>query len=203
MDSTSLDAKCFYWEGGSAILYPTPVGIPLGIAASAILSTGDYCTGDYRHRSRIRCTTPTCRSGSGTIWINSGKIAEFDKGVELVKKLLIVDDAAFMRLSIRNMLLNYEIEIVGEAENGEIGVSMYKELRPDVVTMDITMPEMTGIEALKAIKAFDPQAKVIMVSAMGQEGMVKESIISGAKTFIVKPFKEDFLYQTISKVLGI
>ena len=120
-----------------------------------------------------------------------------------MKKLLIVDDAAFMRLAIRNMLLNYEIEIVGEAANGKIGFEMYKQLRPDVVTMDITMPEMSGIEALKAIKAFDPQAKVIMVSAMGQEGMVKESIINGTKTFIVKPFKEDFLYQTLSKVLGI
>ena len=120
-----------------------------------------------------------------------------------MKKLLIVDDAAFMRLSIRNMLLKYDLEIVGEAVNGAIGVEMYKELRPDVVTMDITMPEMTGIEALKAIKIFDPQAKVIMVSAMGQEGVVKEAIISGAKTFIVKPFKEEFLYQTICKVLGI
>jgi len=120
-----------------------------------------------------------------------------------MKKLLIVDDAAFMRLSIRNMLLNYEIEIVGEAVNGAIGVEMYKQLRPDVVTMDITMPEMTGLEALKAIKAFDPQAKVIMVSAMGQESMVKEAIISGAKTFIVKPFKEDFLCLTLSKVLGV
>ena len=120
-----------------------------------------------------------------------------------MKKLLIVDDAAFMRLTIRNMLLHYEIEIVGEAANGAIAVEMYKQLRPDVVSMDITMPEMSGIEALKAIKAFDPQAKVIMVSAMGQEGMVKEAIISGAKTFIVKPFKEEFLYQTICKVLGI
>ena len=120
-----------------------------------------------------------------------------------MKKLLIVDDAAFMRLSIRNMLQNKDIEIVGEAANGAIGVEMYKQLHPDVVTMDITMPEMSGIEALKAIKAYDPQAKVIMVSAMGQEGMVKESIIAGAKTFIVKPFKEDFLYQTLSKVLGI
>ena len=120
-----------------------------------------------------------------------------------MKKLLIVDDAAFMRFTIRNMLQNYEIEIIGEAANGAIAVEMYKELRPDVVTMDITMPEMSGIEALKAIKAFDPQAKVIMVSAMGQEGMVKETIINGAKTFIVKPFKEEFLYQTICKVLGI
>src|SRR5665648_797609 len=103
--------------------------------------------------------------------------------------------------SLADLILG--LEIVGEAANGAIGVEMYKELRPDVVTMDITMPEMSGLEALKAIKAFDPQAKVIMVSAMGQEGVVKESIINGAKTFIVKPFKEEFLYQTICKVLGI
>lgn len=120
-----------------------------------------------------------------------------------MKKLLIVDDAAFMRISIRNMLQNQDIEIVGEAANGLIAVEMYKELRPDIVTMDITMPEMSGIEALKLIKAFDSQAKVIMVSSMGQEGMVKEAIISGAKTFIVKPFKEDLLHKTICKVLGV
>jgi len=120
-----------------------------------------------------------------------------------VKKLLIVDDAAFMRLSIRNMLEKYEIEIVGEAENGAIAIEMYKELHPDIVTMDITMPEMSGLDALKAIKAFDAQAKVIMVTAMGQDRIVKEAILSGAKTFIVKPFKEEFLYQTICKVLGI
>ena len=120
-----------------------------------------------------------------------------------MKKLLIVDDAAFMRLSIRNMLEKYDIEIVGEAENGAIAIEMYKELHPDIVTMDITMPEMSGLDALKAIKAFDSQAKVIMVTAMGQEGIVKEAIMSGAKTFIVKPFKEEFLYKTISKVLGI
>lgn len=120
-----------------------------------------------------------------------------------MKKVLIVDDASFMRISIRSMLEKYGFEIVGEAANGAMGVEMYKTLQPDIVTMDITMPEMTGIEALKEIKAFDPQAKVIMVSAMGQERMVKDAIISGAKTFIVKPFKEDRLFQTISKVLGI
>ena len=119
-----------------------------------------------------------------------------------MKTLLIVDDAAFMRLYIRTMLLDYEIEIIGEAENGSIGVEMYKILRPDVVTMDITMPEMNGIEALKAIQTFDPKAKVIMISAMGQEGMVKEAIKSGAKTFIVKPFKKEILYQTIYKAVG-
>lgn len=120
-----------------------------------------------------------------------------------MKKVLIVDDAAFMRLSIKTMLEGNGYEIVGEAENGAIGVQMYKELRPDIVTMDITMPEMTGIEALKEIKAFDPSAKVIMLSAMGQEKMVKEAIISGAKTFIVKPFKEDHVVQTLNKVLSV
>jgi len=121
----------------------------------------------------------------------------------MTKKLLIVDDTIFMRRSIRDILDGSEIEIVGEAANGIMGVEMYKELRPDVVTMDITMPEMTGIEALKAIKAFDPQAKVIMVTAIGQEGVVKEAILYGAKTFIVKPFKKEYFYQTLCKVLGI
>jgi two-component system, chemotaxis family, chemotaxis protein CheY len=120
------------------------------------------------------------------------------------KRVLIVDDASFMRELIKNMLSSYnQYEVVGQAENGAIGVERYKSLRPDIVTMDITMPEMTGIEALKVIRAFDPEAKVIMVSAMGQEGMVKEAILSGAKTFIVKPFKEEYLIQTLNKVLGI
>lgn len=120
-----------------------------------------------------------------------------------MKKALIVDDAAFMRASIKNMLAKSDLEIVGEAENGAVAVTKYKELHPDIVTMDITMPGMSGIEALKEIKAFDPRAKVIMVSAMGQEAMVKEAIISGAKTFIVKPFKEDNLLQIINKVLSV
>lgn len=120
-----------------------------------------------------------------------------------MKKMLIVDDSSFMRASIKNMLRKYDLEIVGEAENGKIGVEMYKKLRPDIVTMDITMPEMSGIDALKEIKAYDPQAKVIIVSAMGQEVMVKEAIIRGAQTFIVKPFKEDKFVQTINRVLVI
>ncbi|KLU66585.1 chemotaxis protein CheY [Desulfosporosinus acididurans] len=120
-----------------------------------------------------------------------------------MKKLLIVDDAAFMRLSIKSMLQKSQIEVVGEAANGAIAVEMYKELRPDIVTMDITMPEMTGIEALKEIRVFDPQALVIMISSMGQESKVKEAIVNGAKTFIVKPFTEEFLLQTLSKALGI
>jgi two-component system, chemotaxis family, chemotaxis protein CheY len=115
-------------------------------------------------------------------------------------KVLIVDDATFMRFSIRTMLEKNGFEVVGEAENGAIGVKKYMELRPDVVTMDITMPEMTGIEALKAIRQQDPNAKIVMMSAMGQEGMVKEAILSGAKTFIVKPFKEEHVIDTLNKI---
>lgn len=120
-----------------------------------------------------------------------------------MKKILIVDDAAFMRTSIRMMLEKNGFEVVGEAENGLRGVEKYKELNPDVVTMDITMPEMGGIEALKRIKQYDPKAKVIMVSAMGQEPMVMDAVVNGAKSFIVKPFKEEHVVQTINKVLDI
>lgn len=115
-------------------------------------------------------------------------------------KVLIVDDAAFMRISIKNMLTKNGFEIVGEAENGAIAVEKYKELNPDVVTMDITMPEMSGLDALKAIVAHDANAKIIMVSAMGQEAMVRDSVLSGAKGFIVKPFKEEGLLSALSKV---
>jgi len=117
-----------------------------------------------------------------------------------MSKVLIVDDAAFMRISIKNMLTKNGYEIVGEAENGAIGVQMYKELQPDIVTMDITMPEMSGLDALKEIVKTDPQAKVVMVSAMGQEAMVREAIVSGAKGFIVKPFKEEGILAAIKKL---
>ena len=115
-------------------------------------------------------------------------------------KVLIVDDAAFMRISIKNMLTKNGYEVVGEAENGLIGVEMFKELHPDIVTMDITMPEMSGLDALKEITKVDPQAKVVMVSAMGQEAMVREAIVSGAKGFIVKPFKEEGIIAAIKKL---
>ena len=115
-------------------------------------------------------------------------------------KVLIVDDAAFMRISIKNMLTKNGYEVVGEAENGAIGVEMYKELKPDIVTMDITMPEMSGLDALKEITKADPQAKVVMVSAMGQEAMVREAIVSGAKGFIVKPFKEEGIIAAMKKL---
>jgi two-component system chemotaxis response regulator CheY len=120
-----------------------------------------------------------------------------------MKKVLIVDDAAFMRMAIRTMLEKEDIEIVGEAENGLQAIKKYMECKPDVVTMDITMPEMDGLTALQAIMRYDPNAKVIMLSAMGQEAMVRDAIMRGAKTFIVKPFKEEHIIKTINKVLAL
>jgi two-component system, chemotaxis family, chemotaxis protein CheY len=118
-----------------------------------------------------------------------------------MKRVMVVDDAAFMRLTISKMLQRNGYEIVAEAVNGEDGIIKYKEFEPDIVTMDITMPDMTGIEALKAICQYDPRAKVVMVSAMGQEKMVREAMMSGAKSFIIKPYKEEHIIQVISKVL--
>ena len=119
-----------------------------------------------------------------------------------MKRVLVVDDAAFMRMAIKRILDGNGFEVIGEAENGAIAVKKYKELKPDIVTMDITMPEMTGLEALKSIMEFDPGAKVIMVSAMGQEVMVREAIMHGAQSFIIKPFKNDHVIQTLNKVLA-
>ena len=117
-----------------------------------------------------------------------------------MKKILVVDDAAFMRLSVKTMLEKNEFEVVGEAENGSKAIQMYKILKPDIVTMDITMPEMDGIEALGEIIKFDSKAKVIMLSAMGQEVKIREAVILGAKGFIIKPFKEEHFIKTLSKL---
>jgi two-component system chemotaxis response regulator CheY len=117
-----------------------------------------------------------------------------------MKKVLIVDDAAFMRVSIKNMLSKNGYEVAGEAENGKIALQKFQELNPDVVTMDITMPEMDGLESLKAILAIQPAAQVVMISAMGQESMVRDAVISGAKGFIVKPFKEDVLVSALASL---
>jgi two-component system, chemotaxis family, chemotaxis protein CheY len=114
--------------------------------------------------------------------------------------VLIVDDAAFMRMTIKMMLEKNGFEIAGEAENGAIGVQKYVQCHPDIVTMDITMPEMGGIDSLKMIRKLDPNAKVVMISAMGQEPMVMDSILNGAITFIVKPFKEEHVIETLTKV---
>jgi len=117
-----------------------------------------------------------------------------------MKRVLIVDDAAFMRVSIKNMLSRHDYEIVGEAENGKVAIIKYQELKPDIVTMDITMPEMDGLTSLKEILALDPSANVIMVSAMGQESMVREAVLAGAKGFIVKPFKEDTILSALQNL---
>jgi two-component system chemotaxis response regulator CheY len=119
----------------------------------------------------------------------------------LAKRILVVDDAAFMRMMIKNILTKYGYEVVGEAENGAVAVQMYQELRPDLVTMDVTMPEMDGIECVKAILAQDPKANIVMVSAMGQQAMVMEAIQAGAKDFIVKPFQQERILQAIERVL--
>ncbi|MDT8859572.1 response regulator [Alkalihalobacillus sp. MEB130] len=116
--------------------------------------------------------------------------------------VLIVDDAAFMRMMIKDILSKNGFEIAGEAANGAEAVEKFKEVNPDLVTMDITMPEMDGIQALKEIRQIDSNAKVIMCSAMGQQSMVIDAIQSGAKDFIVKPFQADRVLEAIKKVLS-
>ena len=106
----------------------------------------------------------------------------------MASRVLVVDDAAFMRMMVKDILSKNGYEIVGEAENGMKALEKYQELKPDLVTMDITMPEMDGISAVKEIKKVDPNAKVVMCSAMGQQAMVIEAIQAGARDFIVKPF---------------
>jgi two-component system chemotaxis response regulator CheY len=118
------------------------------------------------------------------------------------KKILLVDDAAFMRMLIKDTLTKNGYTAILEAADGEIAVQVYEAEKPDLVVMDITMPNKTGIEALSEIKGKYPEAKVIMCSAMGQEAMVVEAIKLGALDFIVKPFKPDRILQTVSKILG-
>ncbi len=120
----------------------------------------------------------------------------------MANKILIVDDAAFMRMMIKDILSKNGYEVVGEAADGAQAVEKYKELNPDLVTMDITMPEKDGIAALKEIKAMDGAAKIIMCSAMGQQSMVIDAIQAGAKDFIVKPFQADRVLEAISKALS-
>ena len=120
----------------------------------------------------------------------------------MAKNILICDDAAFMRMMIKDILTKNGYNVVGEAENGARAVEKYAELKHDLVLMDITMPEMDGIQALKKIKESDPGATVIMCSAMGQQAMVIESIQSGAKDFIVKPFQADRVLEAVRKVVG-
>lgn len=120
----------------------------------------------------------------------------------MAKNILVCDDAAFMRMMIKDILTKNGYNVVGEAENGLKAVEKYKEVAPDLVLMDITMPEMDGIQALKEIKKVDAAAKIIMCSAMGQQAMVIESIQAGAKDFIVKPFQAERVLEAVKKVVG-
>lgn len=119
-----------------------------------------------------------------------------------MSNILIVDDAAFMRMMLKDILTKNGYHVIGEASNGAEALTKYQELKPDLTTLDITMPEIDGITALKNIKAADPNAKIVMCSAMGQQAMVIESIQAGAKDFIVKPFQADRVIEAIKKVLG-
>jgi two-component system chemotaxis response regulator CheY len=115
--------------------------------------------------------------------------------------ILIVDDAAFMRMMLRDILTKNGFNVIGEAENGAVAVKKYLELQPSLTVMDITMPEMDGLQAVKEIRKRDPQARIIMCSAMGQQAMVIEAIQSGAKDFVVKPFQPERVIEAVSKAL--
>jgi two-component system chemotaxis response regulator CheY len=118
-----------------------------------------------------------------------------------VAKILVVDDAAFMRMRCSKLLTESGYEVV-EAENGLDAIAKYKENKPDAVLLDITMPEMDGLTALKEIRKIDPEAKVAMVTAMGQQSMIMDAIKSGAKDFVVKPFQPDRVLAAVKKLVG-
>jgi two-component system, chemotaxis family, chemotaxis protein CheY len=124
------------------------------------------------------------------------------KGEKMVARILIVDDAKFMRVTLSSILKKDDHEIVGEGENGKEAVDLFVNLKPDLVMMDITMPEMSGLEAVREIKRDNPNAKVIMCSAMGQQKVVVESIEAGAKDFIIKPFDEGRVLEAVNRVLS-
>lgn len=117
-----------------------------------------------------------------------------------MKSVLVVDDIAFMRASLKMIIERNGFKVVAEADNGMTAVQKYKENRPDIVTMDITMPVCDGIKAVKMIKDFDSEAKIVMISNMGQEEFIKEAVFAGAKGFIVKPFREEFVVQALGKL---
>jgi two-component system chemotaxis response regulator CheY len=117
-------------------------------------------------------------------------------------RVLIVDDAAFMRMMLRKIVVTSGHEVVGEASDGVVAIEQFRELRPDLTTLDITMPGKDGIEVLQEIMAMDPDAKVLMCSALGQQAKVVESLKLGAKDFVVKPFESETVERAIAKVLA-
>ena len=116
--------------------------------------------------------------------------------------VLVCDDAVFMRTMVSDILSQAGFTVVGEAENGKQAVEKYQQLKPDLVTMDIIMPEMGGIEAVKQITAFDPAARILMCSAMGQQALVQEALAAGARDFVVKPFQPSRVLEAVQRVLG-
>lgn len=120
----------------------------------------------------------------------------------MTKTVMIVDDVAFVRKTLSDILSDAHFKVVGEAANGKEALDMYPKLRPDIVTMDIVMPELSGIDATRRICKMDKDAKVIIISAMGQENFVMEAINVGAKDFILKPFSADDVVRTIERVMA-
>lgn len=121
-------------------------------------------------------------------------------GVFMIKKIMIVDDSMFLRNSLRSILESSGMEVVGEAENGIDAISKYKKLNPDIVTMDITMPQLDGIETIKILKDLDKNIKVVVVSSFGSEETVRKAIIAGAKSFILKPFDANKVIETVNRL---
>ena len=117
-----------------------------------------------------------------------------------MKTVLIVDDSSLMRRMIRSIVTKNGYDVVGEAKNGKRGVEKYKELRPDIVTMDLVMDEMGGLDALRLIMQENPNANVIMVSSMGQDVVVRDAIVTGAKNFLLKPFDEQQVIEALKKL---
>lgn len=120
----------------------------------------------------------------------------------MAQRVLLVDDASFMRMMLKNILVGSGYEVAGEAENGAKALEQYKALKPDLVIMDIIMPEMGGIDAVREIIKQNPSAKILMCSSMGQQSLVVEAIQAGAKDFIVKPFQPSNVLEAVKKVLG-
>lgn len=120
----------------------------------------------------------------------------------VAKRILIVDDAVFMRMKLRDILEKNGYEVAGEAQNGQEALDKYKVEKPDLVTMDITMPDVDGLDGLKMIMKADPNAKVVMCSAMGQQGMVMDAIKSGAVDFIVKPFDTERVIKSLDRAFS-
>ena len=117
-------------------------------------------------------------------------------------RILVTDDTAFMRLLLQKILTEWGYDVVGEADNGKEAVRLFERHRPDLVTMDVTMPILNGVEALKRIRAIDPDARVLMVSAMGQKNMVMQALREGAQGFLIKPFEKEKVLQAVAEVLA-